>query len=88
MKARRLRIAPEVFVMMFSRPDAWRVVKNRLPEDTKLSHVEYHIGANYSVAARAASMPCGEVFLWITSSVFRDDDPVDLPDIRFEAIRQ
>lgn len=89
MTARRLRITPEVWLMMFSRPDGWRVIKNRLPEDAKLArvlfdHMPVEVECNASVPPGVE--PRWDVSLWITSEVFRDTDPIDLPPIQFEAI--
>ncbi len=59
-------------VSMFSRPDAWRSVANRLPEDAKVVSVE---DDSYG----------REIAIWITSSVFQESDPVDLPAVEFKA---
>ncbi len=72
MIARRLSIDPALLVSMFSRPDAWRAVANRLPEDAKVEQCDF---AN-----------ADKIDIWITSSVFREDDPTDLPAVEFEAV--
>ncbi len=86
MIARRLSIDPALLVSMFSRPDAWRSVANRLPEDAKVDRVETDV-----VHHRNETKDCldGYHFLieiWITSSVFREDDPMDLPEVQFETV--
>jgi hypothetical protein len=73
MISRRLSIDPALLVSMFSRPDAWRVIANRLPEDAKVDDIDFDSCRN-------------NFHVWITSSVFRDDDPVDLPVVEFEAL--
>ncbi len=75
MIARRLSIDPALLVLMFSRPDAWRVVANRLPEDAKVARVESSIGVDG---------PC-DTHLWITSSVFQATDSLDLPAVEFRS---
>ena len=98
MKARRLRITPEFWVMMLSRPEGWRVIKNRLPEDAKLYGVSVntrdgltHIGLLRTVDNDWGCWPV-TIDLWITSSVFDDvkylDDAIDLPAPEIEAIPQ
>ncbi len=72
MIARRLSVDPALLVSMFGRPDGWRVIANRLPEDAKVEQCGF---AN-----------ADKIDIWITSSVFRDDDPVDLPAVKFEAL--
>ncbi len=77
MIARRLSVDPALLVSMFSRPDAWRAVANRLPEDAKVERIE---------ADSVPSWNRNTIHIWITSSVFREDDPVDLPAVEFKAI--
>jgi hypothetical protein len=73
MKARRLAISPDLWVEMLTRsePQRFEVYKNRLPEDAKCVKMD-------------VDRESDRVYLWITSSVFRDDDPTDLlaPHIR------
>ncbi len=84
MIARRLSIDPALLVSMFSRPDAWRAVANRLPEDARVDRVyaedQSWFRGNGTVGKRYY------IEIWITSSVFREDDPVDLPAVEFKAI--
>lgn len=79
MKTRILRIAPECWVMMLSRPDGWQVVKHRLPEDAKL------VGVHIKHSSPTCTLPA-TVHLEVTSSVFRDDDPEFLPEMLIRAI--
>lgn len=68
MKARRLKITPDLWVEILKRdtPFKLRIAKNALPADAKCIGLEETF--------------CGEIFsLWITSEAFRDDDPTDLP---------
>lgn len=80
MTARRLKITAEFWVMMLSRPEGWRVIKNRLPEDAKLVKILFdHDSIEVDLDTRVVS-------LWIASSAFLDTDPTDLPAPRIEAI--
>lgn len=86
---RRLAISPECLGMMFTRPDGWKVVQNRLPEDARV----------VGVCLRGfGGLPTGTTFgprfgepteieLLIESAVFRDDDPEDLPAPQMVAIQ-
>jgi hypothetical protein len=79
MIARRLSIDPALLVSMFSRTDAWRAVANRLPEDARVVQVE-------SSCIDVSEVQRYTVSIWITSSVFREDDPVDLPAVELKAM--
>jgi hypothetical protein len=73
-KARKLRIHVEQFVSAMTRanPQQFRVVKNRLPEDARIDRDEMG-------RPRVEYESPGRLVVWIASSVFRDDDPDDLP---------
>lgn len=79
MKERYFSMSPEFVVMMFKDPNAWRVVKNRLPEDAKLSHVDSFIRDRVDDAVY-------EFHIWVTSAVFSESDPDELPAIHFKSI--
>jgi hypothetical protein len=87
MIARRLSIDPDLLVSMFSRPDAWRAVANRLPEDAKVDRVDvesqFDRHEDDGVLIRERSWHT--IHLWITSSVFSKDDPVNLPAVGFRS---
>ena len=86
MKARRLKITPELWVDILSRPEGWEVIKNRLPEDAKLATLlvdDTRTCDPVSVVTNPLA-PAGQelrytVEIWVTSSVFLDTDPDDLP---------
>ena len=80
MKERNLKITGDLWVEILKnrRPQHFQVAKNGLPEDAKCVGLDYH-------------RPPGDgapvtLILKITSSVFRDDDPDDLPAPTIKAI--
>ncbi len=74
MKTRILKVAPEAYVLMLSDFGAWVVGKNRLPEDSRL--------VSLGVIGDNGDQPY-MLTLGIQSSMFRDDDPDELPSPTF-----
>jgi hypothetical protein len=72
MKTRSLKISGELWVQLLSgsEPKHFRVIRNALPEDAKC------VGLAYEQLPEDGPITLA---IKITSSVFRDDDPDDLP---------
>lgn len=68
MVRRRLAITPELWVQTLTRtqPQTFRITRNALPEDAKCVGLEPDAHGN-------------AIYLWITSAVFQESDPIDLP---------
>ena len=81
MKVRKLAISGELWFqwLKHGRAETLRVIKNRLPEDTKFLGLEasgYMASVNQYPIVVA---DCPVIWLLVTSSVFQDDDPDELP---------
>ncbi len=75
MVKRRLAISSHLWAGMLtnSKPQTFRVTKNRLPEDMH-------------VVDMTVDRYLGTIYLWIESSVFQESDPIDLPSPIFELV--
>jgi hypothetical protein len=72
-KTRSLKIAADLWIgiLMYQKPQVFRVIKNALPEDAKCVGLEFDPLANV-------------VTIKISSTVFQDSDPDELPPVQFE----
>lgn len=80
MKERTLRISGELWVEFLKggMHKNCRIIKNALPEDAKCMGVDWLRPPGHGSDVT--------IILRITSSVFRDDDPDDLPEPVFKSI--
>lgn len=80
MVRRRLAITPELWTQMLTRtqPQTFRITRNALPEDAKCVGMEA-VSRLWDERGVEGSAERGTIYLWVTSAVFQESDPIDLP---------
>jgi hypothetical protein len=71
MHTRKLRFTPDFMLSLFCGGRAWRIARNRLPEDAQFAGMTIDFATNSLV-------------MDVASSVFSPSDPEWLPDIHFQ----